>query len=874
MRTALYRASLLPLLSLAVVGVLALNCSSKSKDNSRTSGPAFEQVTETSLAPVEPKSPAEADSLKAADALAATMAITPASTVSEGTMKLRKDRLFNREFLYGFDLQYSSSSDPNYSLIPQAQAIGHIPAFFRAISGQLQLLQDQTRLFESNINHPEKLIAEWEVLTEDADTITVRYQSSGLLINEVFNGKGSPAPDKTWIRSLKFVEQGEYILQESAILLRDGAVQTYFESIFPRANLVPAGYEAFDTDPSINPIADRYRFLSNEKVFVDRTDGGETTRSETAFASRYNIANGATIDWYVTANVPERFMPVMKSGTEGWNRYYRTQVGRDVVRFMGRLPADISIGDPRYNVINWDSVAQAGAAYESQAADPMTGIQSHSLVYMPFAWYNIGVELWARRVDTNMPTADQLRALVSAKSPEVLSSSRRNPVACVLSAEDMATPVAEILEAINANRTDSSSLPNTDDFGQRLMIAVLFHEVGHALGLHHNFKGSLAFDGTRPVGPTNVSTTSIMDYNYYQLEQDLFTQIGGTDGPILEYDRQIISQLYNKGADVTATDAVLAACNDDEADNTTGGLDPLCVRYDSENDPILGVQHSLNNFVSATGAAGTEAQTLAEVLTELKNSVALRFSDGTRSPDQAALQADAKKLGGQIGELANYFISGGAQSVRVNLRNNSKALRVWAPGAPVDELSFRQRYTEAFKTAVALRQLPAAPAASLADLQAAVVATVAANALAGATEAERLAAGQKAGDALASAANLKIQKSLVRMRSAIYGEIGFNVESSFAILLGDAATLSHFEALAAETLALGTLIGLDAPAGKVGDSAAERATAVAQLATFKGIHPAVEQTISQLQAFVIRGDNEGNQAMRDEARVLLGKLRY
>ena len=46
-----------------------------------------------------------------ADAKAASLRVTPASTAVSGRVVFQKDRLFHREFLYGFDLQYSGGSD-------------------------------------------------------------------------------------------------------------------------------------------------------------------------------------------------------------------------------------------------------------------------------------------------------------------------------------------------------------------------------------------------------------------------------------------------------------------------------------------------------------------------------------------------------------------------------------------------------------------------------------------------------------------------------------------------------------------------------------------------------------------------------------------
>ena len=81
-------------------------------------------------------------------------------------MTFRKSRLFDREFLYGFDLQYSSGADSQYDLIPQSEALGHVPCFFRRVGDELQLVADQRRLYESVVNHPEILLATYAITGE------------------------------------------------------------------------------------------------------------------------------------------------------------------------------------------------------------------------------------------------------------------------------------------------------------------------------------------------------------------------------------------------------------------------------------------------------------------------------------------------------------------------------------------------------------------------------------------------------------------------------------------------------------------------------------------------------------------------------------
>ena len=798
-------------------------------------------------------------------------ATAPSRTLT-GSVTFRKEGLFDRQFLYGFDLQYRSGNDAQLSLIPQAQAVGHVPAFFRRLGDELQLVADQTRLFESDVNHPELLLTTYDVVAEDDDTITVRFAHGGVVINEVSNGKGADLPKHMWIRSLTYVEEGNYLLQESALMLKDGSVQTYMESLFPRSNLVPENFTPLKADGTKEPLAKRYRFLATDKVYVPTQVDGQMVRTQTTFATRFLVDDAQTIDWYVTPNIPDKFLPVVKGGVEGWNRYFESQMGRKVMQFKGRLPAGISLGDPRYNVINFDTVAEAGAAYESQAFDPLTGIQSHSIIYLPYAWYNVGVSLWKKRMDpTSVPSRETFSDAVSPKSPEVLLGENAKVLRCMRSAADVMLPPAMILAATSNDKVATPA--SVDEFGMRVMLSTLFHEMGHALGLAHNFKGSLAFDGTRDASADNPATWSIMDYNYYHNEVGLFGEIGTSGGPILEYDRQIISQLYNKGAQVKASDPVIPACEDSEADATKSGVDPLCVRYDVENDPSQGVAHAYHNATAAQGAIGIESKTLSEALGAVKPLIYDKFSSAAKIPSGALLDKEVKDLSANISQLISYYLVSGAQALRANLMNNGKMLRMFSDDVKLaDEAAFRTRYLVPLKNAMGWRTLPEAPMAALLALRTALKTAVIANTALGASEAERAILGDAAQTLLQKSMDDTIGPMLEKLRTGVYDELKYKNDNSFAFGLGNDKDAANLEDLAVGLLHTGVVMGLDGSADTIAAFQAERLAAAAVLATFKGNSTGVDDAVTALNGFVAQGKLNGNSKLVRAAREVIERL--
>lgn len=809
--------------------------------------------------------------LRGADEHGQSINTTAASERVSAEITLKKSEILNRTFLYGFDLQYSSTGDTRLSLLSQSMAIGHVPATFRQLGDKLQLIADNRRLFESVVNHPETLVNEYKIVAETPEELTITMDRAGMLVHKTMNGAEAPAPISTWLRSLEFVEDGNYLLQETALMTQNGEVQTFLESVFPRDTLVPNDYKGIEDSRDANELASRFMFISNERVFVERGQtNGVPVRQQTAFANRFRLpTEQSTIDWYVTANTPDELMKEMRSGIEGWNRYFRDQLGRDVVLLKGRLPAGVKLGDPRYNVINFDSVAAAGAAYESQAADPLTGIQSHSVIYMPYAWYNIAANLSSAR---ELPV---VATKVGPKSPEVLFGIARDVVRCAREANEAAEAFPHAL-AVSA-ATDEDAARVVDEFGRRVFISTLFHEMGHALGLGHNFKGSLSFDGSRPESQDNPTTHSVMDYNYYQHEVDLVGDIGTSEGPRLEYDRQIISLLYNDSKDIKTTDRVIPSCNDEDADSKEGGVDPNCIRYDAESNPVVGLEHALGRLVDGGNARGIESLTLSQAIDKQRDRLIAILADTAKTPNGDAAKKHVAKMSKGLSRLIGYYISDGAQSVRVNLALNSVALRTWR-SSPADdgiaqpENDRRRIYLDALKNTLVRTELPTAPAASLNAMQELVTAVIVQNSRFGSTEERaQLAAGLSA--SISDSAIQASKTSFAKIRNGLAAKLAYDPELSFASFVHEGQTVeqiavSHLARLVVQDLSVDDL-GVST-AALARDAAAKALLTYAKLGDDYASE--IEAVRSQLKVIRNAARQAGRQDVVDHVRALLASL--
>jgi hypothetical protein len=315
------------------------------------------------------------------------------------------------------------------------------------------------------------------------------------------------------------------------------------------------------------------------------------------------------IVYYIDRTVPTEWRPWVRAGILEWNRAFEEAGFRNAIRVLD-APDDTlwNAEDARYSTVRWTATNRTVYAVGPTNVDPRTGEILNADVLVSAAW----IQTWRGESGEYVAPEAAIRSVFVEDSAASGSNSE--------------TRLCSLGEGLRRQGTLSRALlARQDERSARLYIgqalkALIMHEIGHTLGLRHNFRGSAGVTraqlSDRGYTQSHGLGVSVMDYSPASLSADPRKQGDFYAPTIGSYDRWAIrygymplgdhqSQPVSKGSDRAAPDWVpeaelkalrsIAAEAADPAhlygtDEDAGfgglGLDPTVSRYDQTDDPL------------------------------------------------------------------------------------------------------------------------------------------------------------------------------------------------------------------------------------------------------------------------------------------------
>ena len=218
------------------------------------------------------------------------------------------------------------------------------------------------------------------------------------------------------------------------------------------------------------------------------------------------------IVFWLDRNIPVRYREPIREGILEWNKAFERIGFKDAIHVEVQPDdADFDTSDIRHASVRWQTVAKTSyGAIGPSVVDPRTGEILDA---------DIGIDANNVRVVRNIrheylpPRKDAFAAFAETLAHPQLLSDAQNCTYDDAATEETAFGLS-LLEARGDLDPDS---PDVDKFVATFLKNVTMHEVGHTLGLRHNFRASTV-------------------YTEAQLEDRDFTEKNGISGSVMEYN--------------------------------------------------------------------------------------------------------------------------------------------------------------------------------------------------------------------------------------------------------------------------------------------------------------------------------------------------
>lgn len=465
-----------------------------------------------------------------------------------------------------------------------------------------------SKVKDANINSPlflsEKILAQTDnnylVSADDlflSETITQIKRASYPGSSPTEFKLGSLSKDKTNYIAIKNYPENtdvavEYVYQNPMPLNYGGdeVTDARYVSIKMQHSIIAVpenNYQPRNSDPRVGYFDDKItdQTTTDEIPYRDQIHRWYLEKKDSNAALSEPVK---PIVWWIENTTPESFRPIIKEAVLEWNKSFEKAGFKNAVEvYIQPDTASWDAEDIRYNVLRWTSSPRPPfGGYGPSFVNPRTG-------------QILGADIMLEHIFlTNRLIYEKLFDLTSQNEEE--HNHNYNQYECMagqIMNENMATSMA-VLTSYGLSDIDK------DKFLRQALKDLIMHEVGHTMGLSHNFIASqmntLEQVYNKDYSTSNGLTASVMDYTVPNIvpekigKQSVYfdDQTGHYDDWAIQYGYTV----YNSPeAEKIGLQQILSQSikpehrffNDGDDMRSTGkGIDPRVMIYDMSDDAI------------------------------------------------------------------------------------------------------------------------------------------------------------------------------------------------------------------------------------------------------------------------------------------------
>lgn len=287
--------------------------------------------------------------------------------------------------------------------------------------------------------------------------------------------------------------------------------------------------------PVVSPGFDQVGFFEANPLLLKNG----TTR---LYATKWNL--NKPIIFYLSANTPKEYREIITSAILYWNK----TLGENRIRVEALEDSNLTAPQFNRNVIQWVDWDSAPYAYADANVDPRTGEITSAQVFLPSSFLTAD-------------TAARLRLLPVESKTEGFRAGLKGFSFSRLCHRDLNQALHQHgLLADVKNISTANQKRNQKRVVELYFWEVIAHELGHVMGLRHNFAGSLAanydaserlpmmrkFYETLQVPAGMITTSTVMEYSLFDESAWDSSMLIRPEIPALSYDQMAMNYLYFK----------------------------------------------------------------------------------------------------------------------------------------------------------------------------------------------------------------------------------------------------------------------------------------------------------------------------------------